>query len=64
MPCVVHIRHAACVVIWWRLEVTMELGWLFLKGDAAMVQLVSQIMVVWLLIGVVGAIWMIASDHY
>ena len=42
----------------------MELGWLFLKGDAAMVQLVSQIMVVWLLIGVVGAIWMIASDHY
>jgi hypothetical protein len=29
-----------------------------------MVLLIGQIMMVWLFIGVVGAIWMIASDRY
>ncbi len=29
-----------------------------------MALLIGQIMMVWLSIGVLGAIWMIASDHY
>jgi hypothetical protein len=29
-----------------------------------MALLIGQIMMVWMCIGVVGAIWMIASDHY
>jgi hypothetical protein len=29
-----------------------------------MVLLIGQVMMVWLIIGAIGAIWMIASDHY
>jgi len=35
-----------------------------MKGDAAMLQIFGQIMFVGLLIGVVGAIWMIILDRY
>jgi hypothetical protein len=35
-----------------------------MKGDAAMLQVISQIMFVGLFIGVVGAIWMVFLDRY
>jgi hypothetical protein len=35
-----------------------------LKGDAAMIQVIGQIMFVGLLIGVVGAIWMVLLDRH
>ena len=35
-----------------------------LKGDAAMLQVIGQVMFIGLLIGVVGAIWMVLLDRH
>ena len=43
---------------------TFKNAGVFLKGDATMLQLFGQIMMIGLPIGVVGAIWMIILDRY
>ena len=42
---------------------------LLVKGDAAMVQLILQVLIVWMIAGLVGIIWLVVrhsfdDDHY
>ena len=42
---------------------------LLMKGDAAMVQLILQVLIVWMIAGLVGIIWLVVrhsfdDDHY
>jgi hypothetical protein len=43
---------------------TFKNSGVFLKGDAAMLQIFGQIVMVGLVIGVVGTIWIVILDRY